>query len=894
MKRLLITLFFSCLTISMAQRSDTLRLDLEGRLLPFGLEEQIPANRPRIGLALSGGGARALTQIGILKFLEEIDLPVDMIVGTSMGSIIGGLYASGYSVDYLDSIALSTDWNGIFTSESSNRNELFVDQKITQDKAVLSLRLEGLKPIIPRSLNSGLKGSAFLNLLALNAPVKTNDFDKLIYKYRAVCTDLVNGREVIIGKGSLGLAMQASSSVSFLLPPVQYDSLTLVDGGIVANIPVKETRRLGADIVIAGNAVSPLYSESELNYPWVLADQLISIPMHLLNKEQLENADLVIQPDLTGIRNTDFKNIAGLIEKGYIAAKEKETELKNLYLKHLRRKIKNDNVYRNVKINPADRIEFYFDSRTVVDSIDGVELTLILSRIKKDFGLKDAAFEIKVLNDTTYLNLIKNEYPAVMKIEFEGDSAVSRYQLMQIARKQIGKPACPKHLFKVALEIMNLYRRSGFPIADIKKVDFNKQDGTLKFLIEEGAIDEIKLTGRYRAKREIILREFPIKRGEPFKLVDAEKGLMNLRSTDLFEQIELTVDRRNEKNILSLKMIERPSSVIRFGMRVDNENFTQFSVDIRDENFNGTGTEIGAIIAGGIRNRSFIIEHKANRVFDTYMTYKVRAFYEFNDVNVYKDDTTAAFNQFKRIKSGEYRQIFYGGTFGIGAQVKRIGNVMAEARFQEDRIKNKSNAEKLTGNVIISALRFSIAVDTQNDYPFPTGGVYLRTYYETAQAALGGDVGYTKLFFDYKNVFSPLSSHTVTLRTTIGVADNTLPLTQQFSLGGQNMFFGFRNDEYRGRQILNVSAEYRYKLPVKIFFDAYFKLRYDIGSAWEKREAIRYKDLKHGIGATLSFDTPIGPADFSVGRSFFFKDRLPKNTLVKGEPFFYFTIGYYY
>jgi NTE family protein len=126
------------------------------------------------------------------------------------------------------------------------------------------------------------------------------------------------------------------------------------------------------------------------------------------------------------------------------------------------------------------------------------------------------------------------------------------------------------------------------------------------------------------------------------------------------------------------------------------------------------------------------------------------------------------------------------------------------------------------------------------------------------------------------------------------VADNTLPLTQQFSLGGQNMFFGFRNDEYRGRQILNVSAEYRYKLPVKIFFDAYFKLRYDIGSAWEEREAIRYKDLKHGIGVTLSFDTPIGPADFSVGRSFFFKDRLPKNTLVKGEPFFYFTIGYYY
>ncbi|MGK9476898.1 patatin-like phospholipase family protein [Melioribacter sp. OK-6-Me] len=894
MKRLLITLFFSCLSLIMAQRKDTLCLELENRSLPFGLEEQILANRPYVGLALSGGGARALTQIGILKFLEEIDLPIDMIMGTSMGSIIGGLYSSGYSIDDLDSIASNTDWNGLFTSESSNRNELFVDQKITQDRAILSLRLEGLKPIIPRSLNSGLKGSAFLNLLALNAPVKSDDFDKLIYRYRAVCTDLVNGREVIIDKGSLGLAMQASSSVSFLLPPVQFDSLTLVDGGIVANIPVKETRRLGADIVIAGNAVSPLYSESELNYPWILADQLISIPMHLLNKEQLENADIVIQPELMGVRNTDFKNINELIQKGYLAAKEKKEEITNLYLKHFKKKIKNPTVYYNLKLHAKDHIDKYFDYQTIIDSIDSSRLTLILYRIKKDYGLKKAAFEFEIINDTTYLRLIKDEYPQVMKVEFTGDSAVSRYQLMQIVRNQIGKPASPRQLFEVALKIINYYRNAGFPIAEIKKVDFDEQSGILKFLIEEGVIDEIKLTGKYRAKREIILREFPIKQGKPFILREAELGLMNLRSTDLFEQIELTVDRKGEKNILSLKMIERPSSIIRFGMRVDNENFTQFSVDVRDENFNGTGTEIGAIVSGGIRNRSFIIEHKANRVFDTYMTYKVRAIYEFNDINIYKDDSTAAFNEFKRIKSGEYRQIFLGGTFGIGAQVKRFGNLMVEARFQEDRIKNKSNAEDLTGSTVISALRFSIAVDTQNDYPFPTRGVYLKTYYETAQASLGGDVSYTKIFFDYKNVFSPLPSHTFTFKTTVGVGDNTLPLTQQFSLGGQNMFFGFRNDEYKGRQILNISAEYRYKLPVKIFFDTYLKLRYDIGSVWEKREAIRYKDLKHGLGFTLSFDTPIGPADFSAGRSFFFKDRLPKNILVKGEPFFYFTIGYYY
>lgn len=128
----------------------------------------------------------------------------------------------------------------------------------------------------------------------------------------------------------------------------------------------------------------------------------------------------------------------------------------------------------------------------------------------------------------------------------------------------------------------------------------------------------------------------------------------------------------------------------------------------------------------------------------------------------------------------------------------------------------------------------------------------------------------------------------------VGSADNTLPLSEQFSFGGQNSFFGFREFEYRGRQILVTSLEYRYKLPFQLFFDAYIKGRYDLGSIWDERQQIRLKDLRHGIGATLSIDTPIGPADFSIGKSFYFKNILPENTVVWGPTFFYFTIGYYY
>jgi NTE family protein len=127
----------------------------------------------------------------------------------------------------------------------------------------------------------------------------------------------------------------------------------------------------------------------------------------------------------------------------------------------------------------------------------------------------------------------------------------------------------------------------------------------------------------------------------------------------------------------------------------------------------------------------------------------------------------------------------------------------------------------------------------------------------------------------------------------MGFADKTLPLSEEYSLGGQDSFFGMRADEFRGRQIFLSSLEYRIKLPFEIFFETYFKMRYDLGSTWEVQEQIKFKELKHGVGITLSFDTPFGPADFSIGRSFLFKN-IPNNPVSLGDVYFYFSIGYYY
>ena len=176
--------------------------------------------------------------------------------------------------------------------------------------------------------------------------------------------------------------------------------------------------------------------------------------------------------------------------------------------------------------------------------------------------------------------------------------------------------------------------------------------------------------------------------------------------------------------------------------------------------------------------------------------------------------------------------------------------------------------------------------------PYPTDGIVLNFTYESALIKFINAVGFTKMFFSYDKYQTIVKNHTLHPRIMIGVADETLPLSEEFSLGGQQNFFGFREDNARGKQLLAASLEYQYKLPFSIYFDTYFKARYDLGAAWSKTEEIRLEDLKHGIGITLGLDTPIGPADFSVGRSFYLRTDLLHHPASFGPFVLYFSIGY--
>lgn len=888
--------FFSISTFP--QTKYEFQIPVKEKQLPFGLKTKVSANKPTIGYALSGGGARGIAQVGVIRAFEENGIYPDVVVGTSMGSIVGGLYSAGYSVDELDTIAKKTDWNDLLTfNRQSNRRDFFVDQKVTQDRAVFSLRLAGLNPVFPTSFNDGQKLSNYLNILTFDAPIHSQqNFDLLKYKFRAVCTNLIDGSPVVLREGSLSKALRASSSVTFFLAPVKYDSLTLVDGGLVANVPAEITMQTGVDYVIAVDVTSPLWDERELNYPWIIADQIVSIPMRLVNRQQLQYADFTLSPELSDFTSADFNKVDSLILIGYKnsieEAKKIKTIIDSLYSKNISSEEK---FFKSIIIEDSlDEFESKNFQSNKIDLISNIQLQKKLEQLFDTGYYKNLSAELVEYSPNSTLKIIKEYNPVVRDLVLIGVSLITSEGIDEIFSEIKNKPYSAFKISEAVTKLMTLYRKDGYSLAEIQEISFDEENSVLKIFVDEGIISKILVEGYDKTNLEVILRELPFSEGNFFRIVDVEDGLKNLRSTGLFESVDISVYDENGQNVLLIKVDERQTGLLRVGYRLDNEYRFQLGLDIREENLFGTGSELGFIFFGGVRSRSYILEQKANRIFNTYFTYKINAFYKLKDISYYIEKPFDTYKRFSRIKNGEYRQINYGLSIAVGSQVGRFGNLIFEGIYQTDKIKNieLSPAEPYEFKTV--SFKISSTIDTQDKYPYTEKGIYFNGFYETAQTFLGGNLGYTSFGFEYINYFSSTPDHVITPRLILGFADKTTPVSQQFSLGGQESFYGMLEFEQRGRQIFLTSLMYRYKIPFKIFFDTYLKLRYDLGNTWAEQEQIRFKDLRHGIGGAISFDTPIGPAEFAVGRSFLFRKDLPENPISWGDVLIYFSIGYYY
>lgn len=291
--------------------------------------------RPRIGLVLSGGGARGAAHVGVLKVIEELRIPIDAVAGTSMGAVVGGLYASGMPAADIEKLLLSVDWQDAFRDQAPRRDLGFrrkQDDRNFLVRYALGIHSGGFK--LPTGLIQGQKLSQVLRGAAL--PVaEIQDFDRLPIPFRAVATDLETGAPVVMSSGDLVTAMRASMSAPGVFIPAERDGRLLVDGGLVKNLPVDVAREMNVDVLIVVDVSFPLFAREDLNSPLEITLQASAIMIRSRTLEQralLTERDIVIDPQLGVLGAAEFTRVAYARDVGEQAARAMRTRLAALSL----------------------------------------------------------------------------------------------------------------------------------------------------------------------------------------------------------------------------------------------------------------------------------------------------------------------------------------------------------------------------------------------------------------------------------------------------------------------------------------------------------------------------------------------------------------------------------
>src|SRR5690554_4562358 len=292
-----------------------------------------PSERPKVGLVLSGGGAKGMAHVGVLRVLEEMRVPVDVVVGTSAGSAVAALYASGMSVSEIEQRFLELDWLSSFRDDPGRA---FKPVRRKQDDWRLPLvpglgvSTQGVR--LGGGLVTGQNLGFILNELTRNAALVDN-FDQLPIPFRAVATDLETGEEVVIGDGNLAEAIRASMSIPGVYAPVERSGRLLVDGGVANNLPVSVARDMGADVIIAVDITDPLLTNEQMQEAFSVVGQLTTMMTRRNTDNQLAlltDKDILIYPDLEGRTSADFFDGPVLFELGATAAREHAVELNRL------------------------------------------------------------------------------------------------------------------------------------------------------------------------------------------------------------------------------------------------------------------------------------------------------------------------------------------------------------------------------------------------------------------------------------------------------------------------------------------------------------------------------------------------------------------------------------
>ncbi|HCE4530128.1 TPA: patatin-like phospholipase family protein [Vibrio parahaemolyticus] len=359
--------------------------------------------RPKVAVVFAGGGAKGAAHIGVLKALEEMHIPVDIITGTSMGAYVGGLYATGMSADEIESFIYSVDWNSGYR-DRVDRSQRRVRDKEYEDRYQITTDL-GLRFGEVRAPTGVVQGQNMLRVLRETTGNlgRFDSFDELAIPYRSVATDILELDEVVIGNGYLVDAMMASMSVPGALPPYKLNGHMLVDGGVVNNMPVDVARAMGADVVIAVDISTDYKTEDDFTGLFTVADQLSNYLVRRSTQQQVETLqehDVYIRPNVGQMETVEFDKMPWAFQSGYDITKEMESKLAGL-------RLSNAEYQKYIDHKQEVRKKLVYGDDRVVDEIVIVNNThysdvLLTNRLELETGRKIETAEIEKAVENLY------------------------------------------------------------------------------------------------------------------------------------------------------------------------------------------------------------------------------------------------------------------------------------------------------------------------------------------------------------------------------------------------------------------------------------------------------------------------------------------------------------
>ena len=317
----------------------------------------VPPN-PKIGLSLSGGGAKGFAHIGALKVLDSLGVKVDYISGTSMGAIVGGLYASGYTGKDIEKIVMDTDFYNIIANEKTRQETTFFNKSV--DKYILTIPVKnGKVNVVPKAISTGQKNIYLLKELFKNVST-VDDFSKLPIPFMCVATNLESGKMEIFEKGDLVSSIMASSAFPSLMDPVKIGDSLYIDGAMTINYPSKPLKDKGIDIVIGVDLSQGLASRDKLQTAIDILNQVIDFGIQKETKNQLKYTDMNIHPNLEGMSATSYDSKKQILDSGYAEAQK--------YIQPLSLLPKRKDDFLRVPMNPVYSNVYKIDSLIVVNN----------------------------------------------------------------------------------------------------------------------------------------------------------------------------------------------------------------------------------------------------------------------------------------------------------------------------------------------------------------------------------------------------------------------------------------------------------------------------------------------------------------------------------------------